>query len=125
MSPTAYSATAGYMLPTVYSNACQGSTQLAASNLNLKGCFWYNAKCGQGGGYSHLSTPNLKACVFSNDADAQQDHTLVGASSNHPGGVNTAFIDGSVKFIKNTVNGPTWWALATKAGGEVISADQY
>ncbi len=125
VSSTAYSATAPYTLPTVYSATCQTSTTLAPSNLNLKGCFWYNDKCGQGGGYSHISTPNLKACIFSNDADEQQDHTLIGASSNHPGGVNVGFIDGSVRFIKNTVNSQTWTALSTKAGGEVISADSY
>ncbi|HEY2154877.1 MAG TPA: DUF1559 domain-containing protein [Isosphaeraceae bacterium] len=47
------------------------------------------------------------------------------ASSRHPGGVNTLFADGSVKFIKNTVDASTWRALGTIAGGEVISADQY
>ena len=35
------------------------------------------------------------------------------------------FADGSVKFIKNSVNQTTWWALGTKAGGEVVSADAY
>ena len=49
---------------------------------------------------------------------------MIGASSRHPGGVNVGFLDGSVKFIKNTVNPMTWWAIATKAGGEVVSADQ-
>ncbi|ODT99668.1 MAG: hypothetical protein ABS79_04210 [Planctomycetes bacterium SCN 63-9] len=47
------------------------------------------------------------------------------ASSNHPGGVNATFADGSVKFIKSTIAQRTWWALGTRAGGEVISADQY
>jgi prepilin-type processing-associated H-X9-DG protein len=46
-------------------------------------------------------------------------------TSNHPGGVNVAFMDGSVHFIKNTVNVPTWWALGTRGHGEVISADSY
>ncbi len=50
---------------------------------------------------------------------------MIGASSNHPGGVNTGFIDGSVRFVKNTINSQTWTALATKAGGEVVSADSY
>jgi prepilin-type processing-associated H-X9-DG protein len=45
--------------------------------------------------------------------------------SYHPGGANVAFADGSVKFIKNTVNITTWGALGTRAGGEVISADAY
>jgi prepilin-type N-terminal cleavage/methylation domain-containing protein/prepilin-type processing-associated H-X9-DG protein len=47
------------------------------------------------------------------------------ASSNHPGGANVLFGDGSVKFIKSTIGYPTWWSLGTKDGGEVISADQY
>jgi len=33
--------------------------------------------------------------------------------------------DGSVKFIKDSVNPMTWWALGTRAGGEVISSDSY
>jgi prepilin-type N-terminal cleavage/methylation domain-containing protein/prepilin-type processing-associated H-X9-DG protein len=47
------------------------------------------------------------------------------ASSNHPGGVSALFADGSVHFIKNTINPVTWRALGTIAGGEVISSDQY
>jgi prepilin-type processing-associated H-X9-DG protein len=49
----------------------------------------------------------------------------VPATSAHPGGVNVTMADGSVKFVKNTISKPIWWALSTKAGGEVISADQY
>jgi prepilin-type N-terminal cleavage/methylation domain-containing protein/prepilin-type processing-associated H-X9-DG protein len=45
--------------------------------------------------------------------------------SNHPGGVNFAFADGSVKFIKQSVGDGPYQALGTRAGGEVISADSY
>ena len=41
-------------------------------------------------------------------------------SSRHPGGVNALFGDGSVRFIKNTINPVTWSALGTRAGGEVL-----
>jgi hypothetical protein len=34
-------------------------------------------------------------------------------------------VDGSVRFAKNSVNNTTWWAIGTRAGGEVISADSY
>ena len=66
-------------------------------------------------------TPNLKACVFSGQTQPLQYTAMcVGASSYHPGGVNVGFLDGSVKFIKDSVSQQTWWAIATKAGGEVI-----
>ena len=35
------------------------------------------------------------------------------------------FADGSVHFVKNTVNPVTWYGLGTIAGGEVISSDSY
>jgi prepilin-type processing-associated H-X9-DG protein len=47
------------------------------------------------------------------------------ASSRHPGVVNVQFCDGSVKAIKSTVNINAWWALGSRAGGEIVSADQY
>jgi prepilin-type N-terminal cleavage/methylation domain-containing protein/prepilin-type processing-associated H-X9-DG protein len=47
------------------------------------------------------------------------------ATSNHSGGVNVLLGDGSVKFIKSTISRPVWWALGTKANGEVISSDSY
>ena len=47
------------------------------------------------------------------------------ARSYHPGGVNALLADGSVRFIKETIDGYTWRALGTVAGGEVISADAF
>jgi len=57
--------------------------------------------------------------------DGGPTYMSLAASSNHPGGVNTLFADGSVKFIKDTVNPVTWRALGTVQGGEVTSADAY
>lgn len=51
--------------------------------------------------------------------------SFYGASSAHPGGVNTLMADGSVRFIKNSINLLTWWSLGTKANNEVISASSY
>jgi prepilin-type N-terminal cleavage/methylation domain-containing protein/prepilin-type processing-associated H-X9-DG protein len=48
-----------------------------------------------------------------------------GFRSLHPGGGNFAMADGSVKFIKSSVNVSTYRALATRAGNEVLSADSY
>jgi prepilin-type N-terminal cleavage/methylation domain-containing protein/prepilin-type processing-associated H-X9-DG protein len=50
---------------------------------------------------------------------------VMGAASAHPGGVNVLFSDGSVKFIKNSIQQTIWMALGTRNGGEVISSDSY
>ena len=52
-------------------------------------------------------------------------YTAFTARSYHPGGVNTLMMDGSVRFIKNSVNRDVWRGLGTRNGGEVISADAY
>ena len=46
-------------------------------------------------------------------------------TSNHPGGVNMGMADGSVKFVKDTTNLQSWWALGTRDSGEVLSSDSY
>jgi prepilin-type processing-associated H-X9-DG protein len=45
--------------------------------------------------------------------------------SNHPGGANFLFADGSVRFVKETINFPIYQALSTRANGEIVSADAY
>ena len=41
----------------------------------------------------------------------------------HPGGANVLLGDGSVRFIKQSINLTTWQALSSRSNGEVISAD--
>jgi prepilin-type N-terminal cleavage/methylation domain-containing protein/prepilin-type processing-associated H-X9-DG protein len=53
------------------------------------------------------------------------DMTYSNAQSNHSGGVNIMMSDGSVRFIKSSVSIPTWWALGTRANGEVLDANSY
>jgi len=48
-----------------------------------------------------------------------------GFVSRHPGGGNFLFADGSVRFLKKSINMVTYNALGSVAGGEVISADAY
>ena len=48
-----------------------------------------------------------------------------GLSSYHPGGANVLMCDGSVRFLKNSTNQATIWALGSRAQGEVISSDSY
>ena len=46
------------------------------------------------------------------------------ARSNHTGGVNAAFGDGSVRFYSSNIDRAVWSALCTIAGGEVANAEQ-
>ena len=48
-----------------------------------------------------------------------------GFKSKHPGGANFVMGDGSVKFIKQTINPYVFNALGSRSGGEVISADTF
>jgi prepilin-type N-terminal cleavage/methylation domain-containing protein/prepilin-type processing-associated H-X9-DG protein len=81
----------------------------------LEGSIWRNW-------FNSIRTPNQTCCT----ADSVSWwYIMKPASSYHPGGVNAALADGSVKFFKDSVNQQIWMSLSTRAGGEVISADAY
>jgi prepilin-type N-terminal cleavage/methylation domain-containing protein/prepilin-type processing-associated H-X9-DG protein len=48
-----------------------------------------------------------------------------GAIGGHPGGINVAFTDGHVQFIKNSINFQIYRGLFSRNIGEVISSDSY
>ncbi len=75
-------------------------------------------------------TPNSKQYPFSVCRDScancgPDDSIYSNAQSNHPGGVNVLFGDGSVRFIKDSISPQSWMAIGTRANGEVISSDSY
>jgi len=101
------------------SQLCQ-NTPLDRNNIwDYRGEVWMMQDSGRGGGYYHIMTPNKKSC------NCCGIDTIVGSSSYHPGGVNCLMLDGSVKFIKDTVSPTTWFALGTVDWGETISSDAY
>ena len=69
--------------------------------------------------------PNPVNLVTNDENQGGYTYAALTADSYHPGGVNALLADGSVRFIKSSVNGQAWRALGTIAGGEVISADAY
>jgi prepilin-type N-terminal cleavage/methylation domain-containing protein/prepilin-type processing-associated H-X9-DG protein len=72
--------------------------------------------------YNHFFTPNSQ---YPDCTDAGRNAAVTGPRSFHPGGVNVLFLDGHVAYVKDSVNIPTWRALSTRAGGEVVSSDSY
>jgi prepilin-type N-terminal cleavage/methylation domain-containing protein/prepilin-type processing-associated H-X9-DG protein len=90
--------------------------------------YWALGRVGAGMAANMALTPNSQypdCASWKIGNQAPNTRGIFGSRSFHPGGVNALFGDGSVKFMKNTVSQLTWWALGTKAGGEVVSADQY
>ncbi len=71
--------------------------------------------------YDHYMAPNSP--IY--DCLRGPQHGWRTARSRHPGGVNLLFADGSVRFLKNSVNLAAWQAIATVAGSEVVSSDSY
>ena len=112
---------------------CKAAT-IAATNLTnqngTQGMWWAYGGLGEGI-YNHVMTPNTWSCnniggSGNNPPDDYYNYEgAATASSRHAGGVNILFCDGSVHFIKSTINTTVYWGLGTRAGGEVLSADAY
>jgi prepilin-type N-terminal cleavage/methylation domain-containing protein/prepilin-type processing-associated H-X9-DG protein len=75
------------------------------------------------GSYNHYYPPNSPNfdCV-NNDLTTITAFAWRTARSNHTGGVNMLFGDGSVHFVTNGIDLNTWRGLATRSGGEVLGA---
>ena len=122
--------------------------QSSASKTDLRGFIQY----GNSSGYATFLAPNSKQpdmlsdaayclypfannppCKFRNtgpgafpgDTTPAINGDTYGSRSRHPGGVNTVLADGSVRFVKDSINIQTWRALSTTQGGEIISSDAY
>jgi prepilin-type processing-associated H-X9-DG protein len=108
---------------TIYGGGCCGSS-LFWNSLTWNGTVWYSIVFNS---YNHWNTPNKLSCVASNSGDpwSGTPQDAITAASNHPGGVNVCFCDGSVHFIKDSIRVQTWWALGSRNVGEVISSDSY
>jgi prepilin-type N-terminal cleavage/methylation domain-containing protein/prepilin-type processing-associated H-X9-DG protein len=121
----------GVQMATQFAQACANipGTQQSVGTRNV-GCHWNlgMAYTIPNNAYTHVNAPNSPRCTYSNSEDNNWwCGTLCSAAptSNHSGGVNICFGDGSVKFIKNTINLQTWWALGSRNLGETVSSDAY
>jgi prepilin-type processing-associated H-X9-DG protein len=69
----------------------------------------------------HAHTTLFQSLYFINNPNFDDLNSM----SYHPGGSNYLFGDGSVKYLKLSLNIGVYQALGTRAGGEVVSADSY
>jgi len=119
------------VLPAILACAASYKATLTggAGLANYNGIRW-----GIGGfavfGSNVVVTPNNKnagfgACTWRGSGNFGDQGIFGTAQSNHPGGCNVLFADGGVRFIKDTIQQATWYALGTRANGDMVSADQY
>jgi prepilin-type N-terminal cleavage/methylation domain-containing protein/prepilin-type processing-associated H-X9-DG protein len=68
---------------------------------------------------------NMAPTFGSLDIGCRFSYAAAGFKSEHAGGVNFLFCDGSARFIKESIARTTYAALGSKAGSETISSDSY
>jgi prepilin-type N-terminal cleavage/methylation domain-containing protein/prepilin-type processing-associated H-X9-DG protein len=71
--------------------------------------------------------PNAPASAASGftQPNPQRLQNLWAMGSRHSGGLNMLFADGSVHFIKNSINNAIWYGLQTVRNREIIGGDQF
>jgi prepilin-type N-terminal cleavage/methylation domain-containing protein/prepilin-type processing-associated H-X9-DG protein len=121
---------AGLPAFTQFLQTCQGAAPTSLgnwkTNKSLLGRDWAQGMFGHTLGTTLLppNSPyyNCNMESWGGDFDGP---SMINMSSFHPGGANAAFADGSVRFIKSSTAQNIIWSLGSKAGGEVLSSDQY
>jgi prepilin-type N-terminal cleavage/methylation domain-containing protein/prepilin-type processing-associated H-X9-DG protein len=110
-----------------YLNSIQCQQRGLTREFAWTGERWVTQDPGRGGTYSHTQIPNRRSCYYDGQCCEGNDRFehMLAASSNHPGGINVLFMDGSVRFIKNSVNYQAWHGMGSIGGNEVISSDSF
>lgn len=105
-------------------NTCRGLNPLTALPLTSKqGASWVMGEmcCTT---YNHVDVPNSVTCAGTGFPGNMSNMAMdVPPSSRHAGGVNCLMGDGSVRFVKDSINLLAWRAMGTMNGGEAIPAD--
>jgi prepilin-type N-terminal cleavage/methylation domain-containing protein/prepilin-type processing-associated H-X9-DG protein len=124
----------GVAIAVAFVQSCQstpGNTAAFGTLLPPNGDVWIGGNpgsCEMWDAYNHFMPPNSFGCDSTTDGNTGGYASIADAfppASNHPGGVNICFGDGSVRFIKNSINLNTWWGLGSRNGNELISSDSY
>jgi prepilin-type N-terminal cleavage/methylation domain-containing protein/prepilin-type processing-associated H-X9-DG protein len=82
------------------------------------GLQYYRSSVVWTGFYTHTIPPNFQGRDCVRSVGLNKAH--IAARSYHPSGVNVVRVDGSVSFVRDSINPVTWRAFGTRAGGETL-----
>jgi prepilin-type N-terminal cleavage/methylation domain-containing protein/prepilin-type processing-associated H-X9-DG protein len=114
-----------------FSECIQGTAGSITYQVDLRGDLYHAAFCwfttwlmpnasdtdvNPDSNYCCVSVPEAP-CVSA--ASSAGGPCALAARSRHSGGVNACLLDGSVRFVGNSINWPVWQALGTTQGGEL------
>lgn len=71
--------------------------------------------------FMHVNTPNSLIGHF-NTSQTEGDF-VVAPSSRHSGGINLVMVDGSTRFVPNSIDQQLWWALGSRNDGQITSQE--
>jgi prepilin-type N-terminal cleavage/methylation domain-containing protein/prepilin-type processing-associated H-X9-DG protein len=101
---------------------CTGTNPQTATPLTSKqGASWVMGEmcCTT---YNHLAGPNTITCAATGFQGNMSNMAMqVPPSSRHAGGVNCLMGDGSVRFVRDSIDLPSWRAIGTMNGGETVT----
>ena len=96
-----------------------------ASWSQYKGISWLYTSSWEKHLYNHAFPPNTISIPGYNTDwfRCSEADGAITPSSNHPTGVHLSMADGSVRFMQDSIDLHVWWAIGTRASGELTGDD--
>jgi prepilin-type N-terminal cleavage/methylation domain-containing protein/prepilin-type processing-associated H-X9-DG protein len=108
---------------------CTPAGGTSSSVLRYPGQQFYRGTIGQTFSYSHTLPPNWNrrtnntATQNYNCGNTAVTQSHLAAGSFHSGGANLCMVDGSVRFVRDSIDFVVWQGVGTRANGEVATLD--
>jgi prepilin-type N-terminal cleavage/methylation domain-containing protein/prepilin-type processing-associated H-X9-DG protein len=106
-------------------SGCAGGA--STIRINYTGLQYYRGGINQNSFYTHTLPINWNRKTGDpttqkyNCGDSSFRRAHIAAASMHSGGANVCMADGSVRFVRDSIDFATWQYVGTRAGGEVVS----
>ena len=121
-------------MPTVASDICLLSGSFKTETGHTE---WVDGRVHQTG-FTTTFPPNHRVLCERNGVEYDVDFTnmregksmdrvtygAITSRSHHPGGVNSALLDGSIRFVNDSIDRKLWQELSTRAGREVVAVPE-